>query len=304
MLAAAQTACAGSSARTGWWPALLGAALLGLGWFELYRVAARYDANQNPVARRLGMTLQWLALPCATGAMVAWTQLRTDRCGRTAGAAGAWEGWLFLAAVVLIMAGVLLARTGTGWIATAAVVVADAACLVVFLGVHTGPYRTEIVVLLSVHGGCTAVTSWWARQLRDSPAQLRAKASEASRVLATSWLILALPYLAGGRRAGQLLTENTLVGLFVVTGVGLVFGPGYTRYAEARADPAAVIPASPDLLTRRVTRLSRAAGRAAGRARSLPRKVASRRTAPGRAAVRPTGGDQRAEDDAEAAGRD
>lgn len=81
------------------------------------------------------------------------------------------------AAVVSIVASVLLRRTGAGWIAASAVIIADLAFV---LGLRPVVYRQEAVVLLLVHAVCTAVATWWARQLRCSPAPLPAKAGEAS----------------------------------------------------------------------------------------------------------------------------
>lgn len=106
-------------------------------------------------------------------------------------------------------------------------VIGDAGTFVVVLGLHPAAVRAEAAMLLAVHGICTAVVTWWARQLRSSPPPLRAKAAEASRVLAGSWLILLLLLITAGRRVDQLLPESGLVALFVATGISLVLGAGY-----------------------------------------------------------------------------
>jgi len=53
-----------------------------------------------------------------------------------------------------------------------------------------------------------------------------------------------------------------LVSLFIVTAVGLMFGPGYTRYTEAQPDPARRNP-HPNLVTKQSSRLSNAAAQTA-----------------------------------------
>jgi hypothetical protein len=160
------------------------------------------------------------------------------------------------------MFGVVLAHPGSGWIAPAAVVIGDAGTLVAILGLHPAALRAEAAMLLAVHGVCTAVATWWARQLRSSPPPLRAKAAESSRVLAGSWLILLLLLVTAGRRIDQLLPESGLVTLFVATGISLVLGAGYTRYVETRHDPDCV-PPEPDPITPYAQRVTRTAGRTA-----------------------------------------
>jgi hypothetical protein len=66
--------------------------------------------------------------------------------------------------------------------------------------------------------------------------------------------------IAGG--SGRLLPDSTLIGLFVATGVSLVLGSGYTRYAEARADPNRR-PPDPDLVTHLAEGLRRSGVRTA-----------------------------------------
>ena len=66
--------------------------------------------------------------------------------------------------------------------------------------------------------------------------------------------------IAGG--TGRLLPDSTLIGLFVATGVSLVLGSGYTRFAEAQADPGRR-PPDPDLVTELAERLARGGVRTA-----------------------------------------
>jgi len=117
-------------------------------------------------------------------------------------------------------------------------------------------------MLLAVHGSCTAVATWWARQLRSSPPPLRAKAAEASRVLAGSWLILLLLLITAGQHIDQLPPESGLVTLFVATAISLVLGAGYTRYVETRHDPDWT-PLEADRITPYVQGVASAASRAA-----------------------------------------
>lgn len=261
MLTAAAAACvAGHRSGAGQvWLGIIAAAVLVLGWGALYGVAAGYPLNPIPVLRRAGAVLEWLAILCAAGAFIAWLQVRTDQCGHVVGTAASWEGWLFLAAVVSIVTSVLTRRAGAGWIAAAAIVIADLTFLVALLGLRPAAYRQEAVVLQVVHGICTAVATWWARQLHSSPPPLPAKAAEASRILSASWIIVLLLLIAGG--SGRLLPDNTLIGLFVATGISLVLGSGYTRYAEACADPKAR-PPDRDAITDLVNQLKLASDRA------------------------------------------
>jgi hypothetical protein len=262
MLTAAAAAC-GTGHRSGGgqlWLGVTAGGVLALGWLGLYAVAAGYPVNRNPVLRRTGAMLEGVAFLCGIGTVVAWSQLRTDQCGRIVGTAAIWEGWLFLAAVMAIVTSVLIRRPGAGWIAAAAVINADLAFLVALLGLRPAAYRQEAVVLLLVHAICTGVATCWARQLRSSPDPLPAKAAEASRILSASWIIVILLLIAGGN--GRLLPDNTLIGLFVATGVSLVLGSGYTRYAEARADRRAR-PPEPDRVTHLVDQLKLVGDRAA-----------------------------------------
>ncbi len=56
-------------------------------------------------------------------------------------------------------------------------------------------------------------------------------------MLATSWIILIILLAAAGHQVGQLLPDSAVAGLFVITAIGLIAGPGYTRYLETRNDP-------------------------------------------------------------------
>ena len=226
--------CVSVAAAEQVWSALTAAVILAAGWSALVWVAAGYDANPKPVRRWSGRVLLGAAAVCGLGCLIARAHLRVDNCGNPVGAAASWEGWLFLAGLAAVAAGVVLTHPGSGWIAPAAVVVGEAGIIVVVLGLPASALRTEALLLLIVHGSCTTVATWWARQLRASPPPLQAKAAEASRVLAGSWLILILLLSAGGRRVDQLLPESGLVALFVATGISLVLGTGYTRYIETR----------------------------------------------------------------------
>jgi len=236
------------------WAAVLATSVLILGGWGLYWVAAGYPRHMSPAARRLGGLLQAFGLLFSVCTMICWLSLRTDGCGHVVGSAGAWEARFFLATVVTAGSGTLLARTNAGWIATATVVVADAALALLLWPAHPHAIRNEVVGMLLAHCACTAVATWWSRQLRSSSRPLRAKAAEASRVLASAWVVIVFLLLVAGGRIDRELSESGLVGLFVVTAIGLVLGPGYTHYAEASGHPDRCQP-EPDRITDLLTRL-------------------------------------------------
>jgi hypothetical protein len=142
---------------------------------------------------------------------------------------------VLLCTVVFFLLGVTMA-TATEWVAIAAVAVVDFDLLVVFAGVHPLPHRAEIYTLLSVHGVCTSVGSWWSRSVRNGKPAVRAKASEAGRVLAAGWIVIFMLRIAaaGEPSASATLPDSTLIGVFIVTAISVVMGAGYTKYAEAK----------------------------------------------------------------------
>jgi hypothetical protein len=171
--------------------------------------------------------------------VLAWIGIDRDSCGRAVGWAASAAGWLFVSTVILFMLGVVMATAATEWVAIAAVAVADYGLMVLFLGLN-GAHRATILVLLGVHGTCTAVTAGWSRRARGGTRAVRAKASEAGRILASGWIVVLLLYTASmGQRVSILLPDSTLVGLFIVTSISLVMGTGYTKYAEAMELPTA-----------------------------------------------------------------
>jgi hypothetical protein len=241
-----------------WW--LLGTlttAIFFLGWGGLVVIAAHYRPATGS-RRRIGQLLQGASVGTAAGTLIARLSVHTDRCGRARGAAGDLEAWLFLVTVVLFMLGVVLAAHGTQateWVAIAAVAVADFGLVPIFLGNHQS-HRGAIVVVLCVHGGCTAVAAWWARQVRAGMPPARAKAAETGRVLAGGWLVLLLLAIAAaGEPVGAILPDTTFIGLFVVAAISTVTGTGYTRYVEAKYTLTA--PPDPDTLDQMAAGLTR-----------------------------------------------
>jgi hypothetical protein len=224
-----------------------------LGW--LLAVATGYPRVDKGVRWTIGQMLQWTAILCGVSAgAIVLVELHT-RCGTELGPAASAAKWLLLIGVATFTAGLLTLRPRAGWVAGAAVVVVDLALAMLNLAAPLSAARTAAVMVFLVHAGCTAVATWWARQLRSSPPPLPAKAAEASRILCASWIIAGLLLIADNP-GEHLLSDNTLVTLFIATGVSLVLGSGYTRYAEARADPAACS-AEPDAVTELVSWLGK-----------------------------------------------
>ncbi len=115
--------------------------------------------------------------------------MHTGTCGLTTGRAGEVEAWLFFTTIVLIVCGTVLATQNTMWVAIAAVAVADFGLVPSFLGQHQS-HRPIILVVLMVHGACTAVAAGWSRRIRAGSPAARAKATEPGRILAGGWLVL------------------------------------------------------------------------------------------------------------------
>jgi hypothetical protein len=250
---------AGQTGQPGWLLGVLVAAGVVGGWQWLYGVCAGYDQAPGRRRRILAHVFQFAAVGCAAGSTISWFRLRAEGCGRAADSAGTWEIWLFVAAVLFMMASVMVRRPGTSWLSAACVVIADLAVALQVLG-SPAPSNVAVVLLL-VHAACTAIATWWARQTRSCPPALAGKAGEASRVLAAAWVTLLILFAAAGHQIGKVLPDSAFAGLFVVTAVGLVFGPGYTRYLEVVHDPEWVAP-EPDRNTLLAQHLSQAADRA------------------------------------------
>jgi hypothetical protein len=120
--------------------------------------------------------------------------------------------------------------------------------------------RAAILVVLLVHGGCSAVAAWWSRRVRSGAPSARAKAAEPGRILAGGWLVLLLLGVAAtSEPVGAVLPDSTFLGLFVVAAISTVTGAGYTKYVEAKEGLTA--PPEPDALDRRAADVRRAAGR-------------------------------------------
>jgi hypothetical protein len=250
VLSATGAGCGGGNAHSGvgWLLGALAVVVMAGGWYGLYWVAAGYD--RAPDRRRLVLAgvLGVIAFGCVGGAMLAWLQLRTDHCGRIVGSAGTWEGWLFVVAVLSTILSVRVRKPNTGWLSGAVVLVADLATVLLLLGLQPAFARTVAVALLLVHAGCTGTATWWWRQARSCPPALLGRVGEAGRLLTATWISLLIMLAAAGHQIGRLLPDSVLASLFVVTAVGLVFGPGYTRYLDTRHDPAWQ-PPKPDRLT-------------------------------------------------------
>jgi hypothetical protein len=113
----------------------------------------------------LGRALQRIAIATAAAMMIMWLNLRHANCGRPVGWQADAAGYLFLLTVVLFMVGVVMATAAAQWAAIAAVAVADLGLL--FL-----------------------VAAIWACRMCGGGQAIRAKASEAGRVLTSGWVIV------------------------------------------------------------------------------------------------------------------
>lgn len=212
------------------------AAVLYGGWYFLWEVARRYPTNPNSYLRATGAGLKRAAVGSAFALFLLfiWTRIHRDSCDNTV----SWEAnlgmWLFLGTVVLFMLGTAMATAATEWVAIAAITVADYGLMVLYSGLNNS-HRPAILVLLGVHGTCTAVTAVWSRRVRGGAQAIRAKGSEAGRMLASGWIVIVLLAIASfGHPVSTMLPDSTFAGLFVVTSISLVMGTGYTKYAEAK----------------------------------------------------------------------
>lgn len=235
-------------------------------WGWLYLVTREYPLIDKGAQRTVGRGLQTVAALCLTAFVPLALIAGNRKCGTDVGPAATAAGWLTLIAVASFMFSALMLRPRAGWMAGATVIIAD--LVLALFAVVVTPVSGLAAMLFFVHAGCTAVATWWARQLRDSPDPLPAKAAEASRTLCASWIVVGLLLIADSHDA-QLLPDSTLVGLFVATAVSLILGSGYTRYAEARADTRACTP-KPDGVTELAGRLGRRLERCRRWAAGLP----------------------------------
>lgn len=258
-MTSAQAAASCTDGSYGWLLGVLSGVILFGGWLALWAVIRQYSPIFGP-RRRIGQWLQGISALSYIGAAVAWLNLHTDSCGRAVGRAGTVAAWLFLVTVVLFMLGAVLAVGGeqaSEWAAIAAVAVADLGLVPVYLGPHQA-HRAAILVVLLVHGCCTAVAAWWARRVRSGTAQARSKAAEPGRVLAGGWLAFLLLVIATtGEPISTVLPDSAFVSLFVVTAISTVIGTGYTKYVEAKET--ITTPPQPDALDALAARLRRSA---------------------------------------------
>lgn len=214
--------------------AFAAAAVMYGGWYLLWEVARRYPINPSTYLRATGRNLQRAAGVTTVAMFLAGIRSHRDTCGKTAG----WEAsaalWLFVVTVVFFMLGVVLSTTATEWVAIAAISVVDFGLVVLMCGLDASS-RPAILVILGVHGTCTALAAVWSRKVRGGTQAVRAKGGEAGRVLASAWIAVLLLVVASvGRPVSRMLPDSTFVGLFIVTSISLVMGTGYTKYAEAK----------------------------------------------------------------------
>lgn len=219
------------------------------GLVVLAGIALKAPAAARPGARRGGLVLM-IAAGLGYLAVLALIPAAASSTCATAKSAGTAQTNLTVAVLVMFMVGTAW-RTGTEWIAIASTVVLDASLICLIPGLRLA-HRGEYIDVLVVHGICTAVASGWSRALRGAAPAERAKASEAGRVLAGSWLvIIAIGFAGYGQHDGAdtFLTDSTLIGLFIGGAIAAVLGSGYTKYAEARRDCSSPPAVAPDVFT-------------------------------------------------------
>lgn len=228
------------------WPS---AVLLVGGLMMLWVIVLKTESTAGDRARRFGRILIGGAGLCFTAALVLYVISKYPRCG-SHDAAGAMQADLTVLSMALFMLGTAW-RTGSEWIAIAATVVVDVSLMWFLLGLAVA-HRGEYLDILTVHAVCTAIASYWSRAVRSAPRNLRAKASEAGRILAGGWLIIVAVGFAGlGEHGGAdtFLTDTMWIGLFIGGAIAAVLGTGYTKYVEVRCDTVKLAAPPADLLT-------------------------------------------------------
>jgi hypothetical protein len=207
------------------------------------QVASSYPPTQRPTHRILGRALLFAGGAAASiGVALTLFVGPSDHCDRYHGPAAG--GCLMLSGILAMIFGVILAYAAE-WAAAAIVAVIDPTAAVILSMGGGGSHRGGIVVLFGTHGVCATIAAWWSWRARGRSPAARAKASEAGRQLTAAWLILGLLIMASRGQAdtGQLLTDSTLVSVFVITAITAVTGAGYTKYVEAMAaEPEVAIP--------------------------------------------------------------
>ncbi len=215
----------------------------------LWVIVLNTESAASNRARLLGRILVCCAALCFAAALVLHVNSRQPHCGG-GDATGAAQADLTVLAMALFMLGTAC-RTGSEWIAMAATVVVDLSLVWLLLGLDVA-HRGEFSDILAVHAVCTAVASYWSRAVRGAPRHLRAKASEAGRILAGGWIIIVAVGFAGlGEHNGAdtFLSDTMWIGLFIAGAIAAVLGTGYTKYVEVRCDTLTLDAAPADLLT-------------------------------------------------------
>lgn len=156
-----------------------------------------------------------------------------DRCGEANGSAVVAVEWLFFGGLAALLVASVVAKAAT-WAPAAMVALFDLTFLAV-IGLDRVPDRGTVVVVFGTHGVCTGIAAWWSWRARGRRRDSRAKASEAARILTAGWAIAALLAVASAPTAEKpgLLSNSTLVSVFIITAISVVTGAGFTKYAEA-----------------------------------------------------------------------
>lgn len=197
-------------------------------------LAAAYEPV-GPRARRqagLALTVVGHGLVVASLLTHLWG-VHTDHCGQAVGVGATWMEFFFWGGLLCLLLSSVAAKAAT-WLPAAITAILDASFVGVFL-VEPITHRSASIAILSTHSACSAIAAWYSWRARGLPRIHRAKASEAARLMAASWLVvLVLSVGSSGETGnGRLLTNGSLSSIFVVSAAVLVIGTGYTKYAEA-----------------------------------------------------------------------
>ncbi|MEO9239662.1 MAG: hypothetical protein ABI418_16390 [Jatrophihabitantaceae bacterium] len=197
----------------------------------LASVVRRYKDREDAVwVRSFGFALQVAGMVTALAAVGVSLHATHGKCASGSGPLDVWAD-LMVAAIIMYSSGLLLYKQGATWAAIAALAATDGYVIAIAASRPVSD-RSLGIAVLAVHAVCCIVAAWWARRLRHAEAHIRAKASEAGRVLVIGWGIVLL-LLMFGQSANHAEANSQLIGLFLVTAVSAVMGKGYTAYTEA-----------------------------------------------------------------------
>ena len=188
IIAAGPSAC-GSISQTSGAFVWAGALVVVGGIMAVVWLAGRDPMRTNVVRRRFGRALQVVGfLSCAASYAVALFSREHDACGHPQ---SVWIS-VSLAGLIAGLLGILM-KNASEWAAIACITCLDIGLAISLMGGVRDGQRVlgAAVTILLVHGVCTGVATWWSWRARLAVrGDIRARASEAGRILAAAWLVL------------------------------------------------------------------------------------------------------------------